>query len=133
MNSKKVGQLGERIAKEYLQRKGYKILAKNFKRKWGEMDIIAKKKSSFALRGATEDKDKIIFFEVKTIQKKEGFLPEDEIGTKKKRQLLKMALIYFCEQKIPLDTSYQIDILAIELFEGKAKIRHLENAIEDRY
>ena len=120
---KELGNLGEKIAGCYLQRKRYKILAQNFKRKWGEIDIVAKKK------------DRIVFFEVKSIQKREGFLPEDEIDWKKKRQLWKMAQIYLSENKISFSIPWQIDIIAVEIFSDfkKAKIRHFENVIEDIY
>ena len=123
INSKKLGELGEKIAQKHLKKKGYKILARNFKRKWGEIDIVAKKGK------------KIVFIEVKTIRQKEEFFPEDEIDRKKKRQLIKMAQIYLQEFKIPLDISWQIDIIAIEISSNrkKAKIRHYKNAVEDIY
>jgi putative endonuclease len=123
MDSKELGRFGEKIAQNYLKNKGYKILARNFKRKWGEVDIVAK------------EKKKIIFVEVKTILEKEGFFAEDEIDQRKKRQLIKMAQIYLQELKIPLDSSWQIDIIAIEISPDfkKAKIKHYKNAIEDIY
>jgi putative endonuclease len=123
MDSKELGRFGEKIAQNYLKNKGYKILARNFKRKWGEIDIVAK-------RGK-----KIIFFEVKTILERKGFFPEDEIDQKKKRQLIKIAQIYLSENKIPLNSPWQIDIVAVKIsldFQ-KAKIRHYKNAIEDNY
>jgi len=122
-NSKKLGELGEKIAQKHLKEKGYKILARNFKKKWGEIDIVAKKRK------------KIVFIEVKTIRKKEGFSPEDEIDQKKKKQLIKMAQIYLQEFKIPFKTPWQIDIIAIEISPNlkKAKIRHYKNAVEDIY
>lgn len=134
LTTKEIGNLGEKIARDYLERKKYKILAQNFKRKWGEIDIVAKPQhQKFWYWG--KEKNKIVFFEVKTILKKEGFLPEDEINWKKKRQLWKMAQIYLSENKIPLDTPYQIDVLAIEVSPDfkKVKIRHLQNVIEDIY
>lgn len=123
MNSKELGKFGEKIAEKYLKKKRYKILAQNFKRKWGELDMVARKKG------------KIIFVEVKTIQEREGFLPEDEIDRKKKRQLIKMAQIYLSENKIPFASPWQIDIIAVEVSPDfkKAKIRHHPNAIEDTY
>ena len=123
MNSKELGKLGEKIAEKYLRKKRYKILAQNFKRKWGELDMVAKKKG------------KIVFVEVKTILAREGFAPEDEIDWKKKKQLRKMAQIYLSENKIPFDSPWQIDIVAVEISTDfkKAKIRHFKNAIEDIY
>lgn len=122
-NRKKLGNYGENIAAEYLENKGYKILTRNWKNKWGEIDIVAKKKGV------------IVFCEVKTISEKQDFDPEDEIDWKKQRQLIKMAQIYLSSHKIPLDTAHQIDILAIEInpLDKSYKIRHTENAIEDNY
>ena len=66
---------------------------------------------------------------------KQGFLPEDEVDWKKKNQLKKMAQIYLSENKIPFESPWQIDILAIEITPDfkKAKIKHFKNAIEDIY
>jgi len=72
---------------------------------------------------------------VKTISAREGFAPEDEIDWKKKKQLRKMAQIYLSENKIPFESPWQIDIIAIEISADfkKAKVRHFKNAIEDTY
>ncbi len=124
--SQKIGAIGENIAADYLKKKGYKILARNFKTKWGELDIVAQKNKI------------IIFVEVKTLKfnpsKKSEFQPEDEITFHKARQLRKMAQIYLSANKLPLDISQQIDIIAIEINPNSQKpiIRHTENAIEDR-
>lgn len=121
MDRKQTGKLGEDAAVEYLKKKGYKVLARNWQNKWGEIDIVAKKRKT------------IVFCEVKTIKEKQDFAPEDEIDWKKKRQLLKMVQIYLSAHKMPLGTPCQIDIIAIELSGKDVKIRHTENAIEDRY
>ena len=130
-----LGKHGEEIAQEYLKNKGYKILDKNFKRKWGEIDIIAKPPRLFFSR-KTKQKAKIVFVEVKTLRKKKDvpFFPEDEVTKKKKYQLRKMAQIYLSAKKLPLTLPYQIDIIAIEIDErsGKKAIRHFENAIADK-
>lgn len=120
-DKKELGILGERIAERFLLAKGYKVLDKNFKTKWGEIDLVAKKKKG------------IVFVEVKTIRKKQGFAAEDEISRKKKMQLRKMAQIYLAQKRMPPETLCQIDILAIEIGRDfkRAKIKHFKNAIED--
>ncbi len=128
LSRKEIGAFGEKIAKRYLEKRGYKILAQNFRKKFGELDIVTKKNKN------------VIFFEVKTREvndpnELESFLPEDEISFEKEKQLRKMTQIYLAENNLSLNTSCQIDILAINLFldSQRAKIRHYKNAIEDKY
>ena len=127
MNPKKIGSFGENIACYYLKNKGYKILGKNYSRKWilgpqkGEIDVVA-------------EKDKIIsFIEVKTITSawRGDYLPEDKVNFQKQKQLIKIAQDWLSEKKIPLESKWQIDVLAIkiDLKTKKAKIRHIQNAI----
>jgi len=123
MDNKQVGKLGEDMAVEYLRKKRYKLLTRNWQNKWGEIDIVAKKKK------------RIVFVEVKTLQRRNStpsnFLPEDQINNKKKRQLVKMAQIYLLNNKLPLETPHQIDVIAINLSDEKPEIRHLENTLCD--
>lgn len=131
----KIGQTGEDIAVDYLKKKGYQILARNFKTKWGELDIVASPPHHNKVWCGGKKEKIIVFIEVKTLQNKphSDFLPEDEITFHKANQLRKMAQIYLSAHNLPLDVSQQIDILAIELGENNqpANIRHTENAIED--
>ncbi|MFH0739614.1 MAG: YraN family protein [bacterium] len=120
----KIGQVGEDIAEDYLKKKGYKILDRNFKTKWGELDIVASHKKA------------IIFVEVKTLRQAQGrpseFLPEDEITFHKASQLQKMTQIYLSAKNLALDIDQQIDIIAIEFNNiNDYIIRHTENAIGD--
>jgi len=112
---KDLGRIGEKIAYFYLLEKGYKILETNFQRKWGEIDIVAKKN------------DILVFVEVKTL-KKPRFHPEESITFKKKRKLFKNAQLYLIEKNYPPDQLWQIDIIAVEILKnGKVKIFHTEN------
>ena len=133
MDSKKLGILGERVAEKYLLGKGYKILERNYYKKLsnvskGEIDIVARKDKT------------ISFIEVKTAvvvpeETQEDFFPEDRFNFKKQKQLIKLSQIWLAENRIPLDSRWQIDVLGITIDENskKAKIRHFENAVEDLY
>jgi len=124
MDSKKVGILGERIAEKYLKNKGYKILDRNYyfripgNPQKGEIDIIAKK-------GETTS-----FVEVKLLRNPAMLIsPEEKVNFSKMRKLIKTAESWLMKKKIPLNTKWQIDILAFEIRSGKAKISHFENAV----
>ncbi len=135
MNPKKLGDFGERIACYYLENKGYKILARNYSKKWsggpkkGEIDIVAEPLDTL---GGKKD-NTIHFIEVKTLTstKKGGFFPEDKVNFQKQRQIIKIAQDWLLERKIPLESKWQIDVVSIkvDLDSKKAKVKHLENAI----
>lgn len=127
MNSKEIGILGEKIAENYLKKKGYKILEKNYSPKFvsgpkiGEIDIIAKKEGTF------------IFIEVKTVQKSQNvfFNPEEKVNFAKQRKIIKTAESWLIKNKIFLEVKCQIDVLAIivDFEKKKAKIKHFKNII----
>ena len=127
MNGKKIGNLGEEVACKFLKRKGYKILERNFTKELsalnkGEIDIIAKKDGI------------ICFVEVKASvppRQDRGFFPEDRVDFKKQQKLKKLGQMWLAENKIPFDSPWQIDVIAvnINISDKKAKVRHLENAV----
>lgn len=130
MTSKDTGILGEKIGERYLERKGYKILERNYSPRFisgplrGEIDIVAKKE------------DLIVFVEVKALRlaslaQGEPFNPEDKVDFAKQRKIIKTAESWLIRNKISLETKWQIDILAINinLKVKKAKIRHFKNAV----
>ena len=129
MNTKKIGKVGERIAEDYLKNKGYRVLEKNYpfripgSPQRGEIDIVAKKE------------DIISFIEVKTLMVKNGqeqfltILPEEKVGLGKKKKLVKTAESWLIKNQIPLNSKWQIDVIAIEIRNKGFKISHFENAI----
>ncbi len=125
MNSKKIGELGEDKACDFLRDRGYKILERNFKKKmksgpsFGEIDIVAQKKGA------------IVFVEVKSSGKDSEISPEQRVNFHKQRQLKKLAQIWLSENKISLDAKWQIDVISviIDLETENARISHFENAV----
>jgi putative endonuclease len=114
-----LGKLGEEIALSYLKKLNYKIIDKNFRKKFGEIDIIAK-----------SPKGILIFFEVKTLQQKNnGLLPEDEM-TQAKIKKLKKICEYFAlkNQNLINQPGWRIDLLAITIKNNNEYlINHYEN------
>ena len=76
------GKRAESIACDVLQKKGYKILEKNFKTKYGEIDIIAM------------DKDTLSFVEVKARSSRKFGLPEEAVNQRKLQKIRTVAEIY---------------------------------------
>lgn len=115
---KELGAWGENVAVQYLQEKGYRILARNWKTKLGELDIVAR-------LGAT-----VVFVEVKTRTASPYGYPEDSVTRDKQRTLRALAQIYL-RAIHQLGVQYRIDVLAISTrFDGRpAEILHLKDAV----
>ncbi|MBQ8144137.1 MAG: YraN family protein [Butyricicoccus sp.] len=112
------GAWGEELAAQYLCRKGYKILARNFRIRQGELDIIASKGKYLA------------FVEVKT-RKNDRFGAAREFITPAKQRRLIQTAEYWCLTH-PTDLQPRFDAVEIYGVEGCAhpRINHLENIFE---
>src|SRR5687767_702194 len=118
MDTKILGNWGERLAVGYLVKHGFKIVDRNYKIKYGEIDIIARK-------GKT-----IHFVEVKTIIEKSGFFPEQRVDYKKQRKLQNLCQIWLNNRQL-YDIPYQIDIIGISIHPvtQEPKVYYIENAV----
>jgi len=116
---RKLGDIGEEAAEKYLKKLGYRILEKNYNRKWGEIDIVAKFKKD------------IVFVEVKSKNKDSKFLPAQNVNFFKQQRLIRAARSWLAENKIKSEVAWQIDVLIVELdFGGKnAQVKHLRNCV----
>lgn len=97
-----VGLLGENIAVDYLKKKGYKILERNFRRRNGEIDIVGVKD------------DTLVFFEVKTRTSSQYGTPLEAITPWKIRELVRTAQLYALMHP-QLPKALRIDAVAITL------------------
>ena len=119
MNRQEVGKLGEKLAQKFLKKRGYHIRETNFRCQVGEIDIVA------------QQKDYLVFIEVRTKSNLDFGTPEESITQAKKGKLVASALTYInSHQDLPL--LWRIDVVAIEIDDkGKTKrIALIENAIE---
>lgn len=105
-----LGKSGEDRGVKFLTSLGYKIIDRNFRTRFGEIDIIAK------------DKDILVFVEVKTRSDKTFGTPEDSITPRKLDRLLK-ACHYFNLKNGTGSSPQRIDVLAID----DPHIRHIKN------
>jgi putative endonuclease len=122
MLNKLLGKKGEDKAVEYLKKERYKIIARNIRKKWGEMDIVA-----------LDPDGTLVFIEVKTTSGRSAIKGEDQITFRKRQQLLKLAqnlaLSSSFNKFILDDTGFRIDVIVL-VIEGKEDIfRHYKNCI----
>ena len=124
MNHLKLGSLGEDLGIKYLQKNNYQIINKNYRKKWGEIDIIAFDRKT----------KETVFVEVKTLKKlsTSSLLPEEEL-TKFKIQKLQKAILSFLSEYHLEDKPWRFDFIAIEIlgFYSKPKIRHYQDVFLD--
>lgn len=120
----KTGEEGEKIAVKHFVKQGFKILDKNYRKKWGEIDIIAKKSNI------------LHFIEVKTVSYEtdfDNYLPEENIRQFKKDRLKRAIKTYLAEKFVSYETlpEFQIDVAAVYLNPqtGESKIRIVEDVI----
>ena len=108
MNQKsELGKLGEDLACDYLVKKGYKIIERNFRKPWGELDIIAISPEKI-----------LVFCEVKTMKKFQGGLrPEDQLTAAKKRKFQRAASLYAGshQELIDEEKGWRLDLIALTI------------------
>jgi len=110
-----LGQRGEDIACRYLEKNGYKIIARRFRYRRAEIDIIARKGSI------------LVFIEVKTRRHDEFGYPEESVR-KAKKEKLREAALGFLSEKRERSSDYRFDILSILLkSEREYEIAHFED------
>jgi len=109
-----LGKKGEQLAIDFLIKKGYKILEKNYRYLKAEVDIIAKKEHI------------LVAIEVKTRSTNYFGNPEEFVNPKKIKLLLSAIDNYVVERD--LDVEVRFDIIAIIHQQKETKIEHLEDA-----
>lgn len=116
MTNVEIGRRGEAVAREFLEQKGYRVAALNFRAGRGEIDIIAWAHDRL-----------LVFVEVKA-RAGEGFGgPEEAVGYKKQELMARTAGIYM--EQIDYDWEIRFDIVAVLIKNDQVlEIRHIEDA-----
>jgi putative endonuclease len=118
MKRKDTGILGEKLARDFLRKRGYRIREANYRCPRGEIDLIA------------ERRDYLVFVEVRTKRSQEFGSPEESITPAKKERLRAVAA-YYNQTHDKLPQLWRIDVVAVELDRrGKpSRMELIENAI----
>lgn len=113
-----LGKKGEGLAVKYLERQGYKIIARNYKTKLGEIDVIG------------DERGCICFIEVRSVNSRRFCSPEDTINNRKQGRIAKAALSYIKRHGLE-DASCRFDVVCIEDADTNLpNIRLIKNAFE---
>lgn len=126
----KIGKFGEDVACVFLKKHGYKIIERNYSKKWGELDIVAKKAG------------KLCFVEVKTVSceipidvthvtvPRTGYRPEENMHSSKIKKFTRVIQTYLQEKGIE-KTEWSAALIAIRVDTAskRAKVRFIENLV----
>ena len=111
------GSGGEELALTHLQKRGYVILDRNYRCRYGEIDLVAK------------DGSTIVFVEVKSRRSTAFGSPEEAVGTVKQKKLSTAALCYLMEKHLD-DRSARFDVVTILSSGEKPEIRIIRDAFD---
>ncbi|NTV44361.1 MAG: YraN family protein [Candidatus Yonathbacteria bacterium] len=128
------GDIGEDLAEKFLMKRGFFIVERNYNRKWGEIDIVA--------RETIKNAYKYRFIEVKSVScenvanishetLERDTRPEDQVHVGKQKRLAKAIQTYIAEKGISHETPWQFDVIAvfIDKTNKQAKIRFVEGVV----
>ena len=114
-----IGKLGENLACRFLEKHGYKIIERNHRQKWGEIDIVCL------------DKDKtLVLVEVKTVRGSDPYISaEDQMSSSKIEKFKRTAYLYANDYFKDKDDSkgWRLDLAAINLNGNTCRLKHYKN------
>lgn len=123
MHTKDIGQIGENVSCEYLIKRGFSIVVRNYSKPWGELDIVAMKGSE------------VHFFEVKSVTSDlsgaDWHRPENNVHRSKVRHLRRIIETYFAENDPKFQAEFQVHVLSVflNMQSRKARIKWIQNII----
>ncbi len=100
-----LGAIGEELAFHFLERRGYKVLLRNYESSLGEIDLIAKEKGA------------LVFIEVKTRRSDAMGMPAESVTRQKRHQIVKSAKYYVKRYGIH-NVPCRFDVVSILMPEG---------------
>ena len=119
----KLGRRGERWAVWALRWRGYRLLARNYRTKFGEIDIVARQGGA------------LVFVEVKTRRSTDIVPAEDSVGPEKQQHIHRTAQQYLLDQRMADDTDCRMDVVSVTMPErwwSRPRIEVFQDAFEVR-
>jgi len=115
---KALGSKGEDLAVQYLKKKGFKVIERNYHCSAGEIDLIARE-------GKT-----LIFVEIKTRSSSEFGLPQEAVDRFKQKKMIEVARAYMAEHHLTEDIPARFDVVAIQLTPTGPDIELIKDAFQ---
>ena len=126
--TQKIGEIGENMAVKFLVKHGFSILDRNYTKKWGDIDIVAKKD------------DRLYFVEVKSVSREilpdvtretSDYRPEENMHPWKMKRMSRTIQTYLLSKKIPDALEWQVDLFVVylDLKNKKARIKVVSDII----
>lgn len=135
---RKLGDIGENIACDYLARHGFEILDRNYLRKWGELDIVARKKGvlrfievkSVSCVTLPMDVSHVTLGHRPTGEAKDSYRPEENVHPQKLKRLSRAIQTYILEKRLD-SFEWQLDVVTVKISEKDrmARVEMIENII----
>lgn len=139
------GQKAEESAAIFLETQGYKIVERNYRTRWAEIDIIALHKSVLdqaklsylhshsnadnALNQKNSNPETLVFIEVKARNSIKYGLPAEAVSVSKQKKIISAALHYIREHKI-VETKIRFDVMTILFQNGEYQMNIIPNAFQ---
>lgn len=117
MNRAATGRLGEREAASFLEKKGYKVLERNYRCRFGEIDMIARE-------GAT-----LVFVEVKTRATDRFGTPGESVDSRKQKKITLTAQYYIESNRLG-EADMRFDVVGVEMRDGVFSFELIRDAFE---
>lgn len=114
---RQLGNIGENVTSLFLTKHGFEILDRNYLRKWGEIDIVARKGKW------------IHFVEVKSVSHVTTFRPEENMHPHKLKRLHRAIQTYLMEKKLDCDWQLDLALVRINETDRTAQVEMLENIV----
>lgn len=111
------GKTGEDLAARYLKKRGYRILERNYRCPYGEVDIVAQEGGA------------IVFVEVKSRRSDDFGDPQTAVGIQKQKKLSLVSLHYLNAKDIPAGNA-RFDVVAVRMQAKDYEVELIRDAFE---
>ena len=115
---KALGSRGEDLAVQYLKKRGFKVIERNYHCQWGEIDLIAREKNT------------LVFIEIKARSSSEYGLPQEAVDRFKQKKLIAVSRYYLAERHLTEDIPALFDVVAIHLTPSGPDIELIKDAFQ---